>query len=99
MSLLIGTLVGALMAAHEHHLRVPDDIAIVGFDDMPFSEVLNPPLTVVAQNTVEIGNRAAALLLERIEQPTLPSRTAVLETTLVIRESCGARRSSARPLE
>ena len=83
---------GTLMAVHDLSLRVPDDVAIVGFDDLPWSVLLNPPLTVVAQSTVEIGNRAAALLLERIEQPALPSRIEVLETTLRIRASCGARR-------
>ncbi len=82
---------GALMALHDSHLRVPEDVALVGFDDLPWADVLNPPLTVVAQNTAEIGKRAAALLLERIEEPTLPSRIEVLETTLKIRVSCGAR--------
>lgn len=84
---------GALMALHDRQRRVPDDLAVVGFDDLPWADVLNPPLTVVAQNTAEIGNRAAALLLERIEQPTLASRIEVLETTLKIRVSCGATRA------
>ncbi len=82
---------GALRALQESGLRVPEDVALVGFDDAPWSQVVDPPLTVVAQNTAEIGSRAAARLIERIEEPTLPSRIEVLETSLKIRVSSGAR--------
>jgi LacI family transcriptional regulator len=67
---------------------------VIGFDDVPWSTILNPPLTVVAQATTDIGNRAAAMLLERIEQPSLPARTHIVPTTLIVRGSCGS--SSAR---
>lgn len=82
---------GALNAIHERGKRIPDDIAIVGFDDIPWAISLNPPLTVVAQPTVEIGYRAANMLLERIEQPDLEPRTEILETKIIIRASCGSR--------
>lgn len=81
---------GALNAIHDRGKHIPDDIAIVGFDDMPWSISLNPPLTVVAQPTLEIGQLASNMLLERIEQPELPSRMVVLDTKLIIRASCGA---------
>jgi len=82
---------GALNAIHDRGKRIPDDIAIVGFDDMPWAISLNPPLTVVAQPTLDIGYRAANMLLERIDKPDLPPRTEILETKLIIRASCGAK--------
>lgn len=81
---------GALNAFHDKGICIPDEIAVVGFDDAPWARSLNPPLTVIAQPTVEIGLRAAELLQERIQQPDLPARLAVLPTTLVVRASCGA---------
>jgi LacI family transcriptional regulator len=82
---------GALNAIHDGGRRIPDDIAIVGFDDMPWAMSLNPPLTTVAQATYDIGTRVATRLLERIEQPDLPPRTDIVPTTLIVRASCGAK--------
>ena len=82
---------GALNAIHDRERRIPDDIAIVGFDDMPWAISLNPPLTVVAQPMMEIGFRAANMLLERIKQPDLPPRTEILDTKLIVRASCGTK--------
>ena len=81
--------IGALNAIHEAHCRVPDDIAVVGFDDVPWAISLNPPLTTVAQPTFEIGVRAAELLLSRIADPERPPNTIVLSTQLMVRASCG----------
>jgi LacI family transcriptional regulator/LacI family repressor for deo operon, udp, cdd, tsx, nupC, and nupG len=85
---------GTLNAIHDCGKRIPDDIAIVGFDDMPWAVSLNPPLTTVAQATAEIGTRVATRLLERIEQPDLPPRTDIVPTTLIVRASSGAKQSS-----
>ena len=57
---------GALIALREAGLRVPDDIALVGFDDIPAARLMDPPLTTVAQFPERLGARAAALLLERL---------------------------------
>ncbi|MEZ4672567.1 MAG: LacI family DNA-binding transcriptional regulator [Anaerolineae bacterium] len=81
---------GALNAIHDLAMRIPDDIAIVGFDDMPWAVSLNPPLTTVAQSTHEIGTRVATCLLERIAQPDLPARIELVPTMLIVRASCGA---------
>lgn len=79
--------VGVLRAAHERGLRVPEDLSLVGFDDLPWADAFAPRLTVVAQPVVELGARALRMLHERIEEPALPSRRVRLEPTLVRRES------------
>ncbi len=81
---------GALRALRESGKRIPEDIALIGFDDMPWSGDLCPPLTAVSQPTYELGQEAVALLLRRIAQPSAPTRTVILETQLIQRESCGA---------
>ncbi|MCB0111026.1 MAG: substrate-binding domain-containing protein, partial [Caldilineaceae bacterium] len=61
--------IGALRAIHEHGLTVPHDIAVAAFDEMDWMFVMNPPLTVVAQPSYAMGEHAATLLLQRIEDP------------------------------
>lgn len=87
---------GALRALHEAGKRIPHDIALVGFDDMPWSTSLNPPLTSVAQPAHELGATAAELLLARIADPQRPVRQVVLDTELIVRASCGAPPRSTR---
>lgn len=81
---------GAFRALHEAGIRIPDEVALVGFDDMPWATSLNPPLTAVNQPSQEIGSSAADLLLDRIARPDRSIRHLILETTLVVRASCGA---------
>jgi LacI family transcriptional regulator len=81
---------GALRALHEMRVRIPGDLALVSFDDMPWAASLNPPLTAVAQPDLEIGRSAAELLLARIADPDRPVRHLVLDSTLIVRASCGA---------
>jgi LacI family transcriptional regulator/LacI family repressor for deo operon, udp, cdd, tsx, nupC, and nupG len=78
---------GALQTIADIGLKIPDDIAIIGFDDMPWSSTLNPPLTAVKQPAYEIGRRAAELLYQRICEPGRPNVKIVLETELIIRKS------------
>ena len=73
----------------ERGLRLPDDISLVGFDDVTWMEMVSPALTVVAQPTEELGRRAARLFLRRIEDPEAPVSTERLEPTLVVRGSTG----------
>lgn len=82
---------GALNAIHERGLKIPQDIAIVGFDDMPWAPSLEPPLTVIAQPTYELGRAAAEALLGRITDRDRPVREVKLATTLIVRKSCGQR--------
>ncbi len=80
-----------LRAAQQCGLRVPEDLALVGFDDLHFAQHLNPPLTTVAQPRLEIGLRAGNLLINRVEGQDGPDRHIELPTSLVVRGSCGAR--------
>ena len=80
---------GALNAIHEKGLNIPRDVAIVGFDDMPWAPSLDPPLTAVAQPTYELGCTAANLLLQRIADKGREIVEMKLEPTLIVRDSCG----------
>jgi DNA-binding LacI/PurR family transcriptional regulator len=84
---------GGLRALHERGLRIPGDVALVGFDDMPWAASLNPPLTAIAQPELEIGRSAGELLLARIADPDRSVRHVVLEPRLVVRASSGSSRS------
>jgi LacI family transcriptional regulator len=90
---------GALQAIHERGMDIPNDIALVGFDDMPWSTSLRPPLTAVAQPVEEIGRVAAELLLERLATPGQPARRIVLPTRLIVRASCGTHASAPALME
>ncbi|MCZ7570009.1 MAG: LacI family transcriptional regulator [Ardenticatenaceae bacterium] len=81
------TALGVLRAASEMGLRLPDDLSVVGFDDAPFAQFTNPPLTTIRQPQAEMGAHAAALLLERLANPDLPQRQVILEPRLIIRGS------------
>lgn len=79
---------GAMAALHELELRVPHDVAVVGFDDIPAARMLAPPLTTVAQYPDLLGARTAELLLERLRGEGPPtSRQIVMPAELVVRES------------
>jgi LacI family transcriptional regulator len=82
---------GALEALRERGLEVPKDMAVVGFGDTPSAALLRPPLTVVAQPAREIGATGARLLLERLQNPERARRSIVLDTQLIVRESCGTK--------
>jgi len=88
---------GALQAIHERQLAIPEEIAIVGFDEMPWAMSLRPPLTTVAQPAFDVGRTAAELLLGRVREPSLPRRQVVLETQLIVRSSCGAEHATQIP--
>ena len=86
---------GALEATRELQLTLPDDVALVGFDETTWSTLVQPKLTVIAQPTYEIGQTAMDLLLKRIEQPDAPARQVILKGQLLARGSSAARRLQA----
>ena len=86
---------GCLFALNEAGLKVPADIALAGFDDIPMARFVSPPLTTMRVNIAELGERAARALIAQLSgQPTPPKRTSAPE--LVVRDSCAAR-LRARP--
>lgn len=90
--------IGALCALRELNVRVPEDIAVVGFDDIPLARFVSPPLTTISVDIAELGRRAFELVLEAGTEGSTP-RLEVVPTRLVIRESCGSRLHSARPVK
>jgi len=78
---------GALQVLREAGRRVPEDVAVVGFDDSPVALSTNPPLTSVHQAPEEMGKAMVEMLLEQLADPDVPPRQAVLPTHLVVRAS------------
>jgi LacI family transcriptional regulator len=81
--------IGALSALRERGLRVPEDMAVAGFDDIPLARYMNPPLSTVHVDISLLGERAAALLLSSLQKGPRARQQLQLSTTLVIRASCG----------
>jgi LacI family repressor for deo operon, udp, cdd, tsx, nupC, and nupG len=79
--------VGAIRALREENLSVPQDVSVIGFDDMPLASYYDPPLTTVRQDTISLGREAARLLIEAIEQFALPKKQIRIQAELVIRGS------------
>lgn len=82
--------IGAIRAVREEELRVPDNIAFIGFDDLPIASLSDFKLTTVHQPIFQFGEKAVETLIDMIENGIKPSRRIIMETELVIRDSCGA---------
>jgi LacI family transcriptional regulator len=82
--------IGAIQAVREAGLSVPADIAFVGFDDLPVASHSDFKLTTVRQPIVQFGAKAVETLIDLIENGVKPSRRIIMDTELIIRESCGA---------
>jgi LacI family transcriptional regulator len=81
--------IGVMRAFAAAGVRVPDEVAVVGFDDIYPSSLLDPPLTTVYQPMRKLGERACARVLDRIADPGLSPSIELLPTELVLRQSCG----------
>jgi GntR family transcriptional regulator of arabinose operon len=86
-------------AARKIGVRIPHDLALVGFDNLDFTMHLDVPLTTVEQSTFDIGRRAVETLLARIQDPSGPWQQVIIPTRLVVRRSCGAYLQSGHPAE
>jgi GntR family transcriptional regulator of arabinose operon len=76
------------------NVRVPEDVRLVGIDDVSYASLLSVPLTTVHQPTREIGEAALHTMLDRIKAPHMPPREILLDGELVVRRSCGAHLSA-----
>lgn len=80
--------IGVLKSLHKHHVRIPEDVAVIGFDDLGFASFLNPPLTTVRAPTRKVGQIATERLFALLEdQPS--TEVTVLPTEIIFRRSCG----------
>ncbi len=82
--------VGVMAAIQQQGLRIPEDIAVVGYDDIPIAAYTTPPLTTVRQSAHESGELAGDMLIQLVRGEEPPERRVRLEAELIIRDSCGA---------
>jgi LacI family transcriptional regulator len=81
--------IGSLRAASDLGLRVPADLSLVGYDDIPLAGYLAPRLTTSSKDMVKVGREAAKMLLARIQDPDLPHQRVDIQARFIIRESTG----------
>ena len=79
---------GAMAAAREHKLRVPEDISFLGFDDIDIAAYFTPPLTTIKQNKNEIGKRTAEVMISLLKGEEGLSRDIRVPARLIQRSSC-----------
>jgi LacI family transcriptional regulator len=79
--------IGAFQRIKEAKLRIPDDVAIMGFSNNKNTTLIDPPLTTVDQPSFEMGKKSAEILINIIENKMVKPRTLVLDTTLLVRGS------------
>jgi LacI family transcriptional regulator len=82
---------GVMEAARDRGLTIPDDLSIVGFDDIPQAGLVYPPLTTIRQPLEQMGRVATRMLLNMLADPHLEIRRVALPTELVVRQSCRSR--------
>lgn len=87
---------GAMDAVRECGLRIPEDISVIGFDDIPQSSLVYPKLTTVHQPLEQMGQVAVKMLLEQIADRRCPPQRVTLATQLIIRDSCGPNQMKTR---
>jgi DNA-binding LacI/PurR family transcriptional regulator len=80
--------IGVLKALHLHGYRIPEDVAVIGFDDLGFAPFLNPPLTTVRAPTESVGRIAAERLFDILENQS-SNGAVILPTEIIYRRSCG----------
>jgi LacI family transcriptional regulator len=83
--------IGVMRGLQQAGRDVPDDIALVGYDDFDWADLFRPRLTVIRQPIHSVGQQAVNLLLDRVANPDVPARRVVLDPQFMHRESCGCR--------
>lgn len=79
--------IGALKACQKLNLRVPEDVAIIGFDNIEITTMVQPSLTTIEQPSYQIGYQASELLIEKIKYPSIKPKQIILDTELILRDS------------
>ena len=79
--------IGALKALRENDIKVPQDVGVIGFDDIYMAQMLDPELTTVAQPNYEMGYQSAEMLIDMVENKVKEAKPIVLTTKLVVRKS------------
>jgi LacI family transcriptional regulator len=82
--------IGVIKGLRRAGRRIPDDVSVIGFDNISFGTIMSPELTTIAQPITEIGRKVIQLLIRHIQQPGIPPDVVVLEPTLIVRESSRA---------
>jgi LacI family transcriptional regulator len=88
--------IGAICAAAAAGLHIPKDLSVIGFDDIALAAYSNPPLSSIVQPKHQTGELAAQLLLQRIAQPDRELQRAILQPTLLVRQSTGPQAGATR---
>ncbi|WP_368505295.1 LacI family DNA-binding transcriptional regulator [Alkalihalophilus sp. As8PL] len=78
---------GMLIEAKEHRLKIPDDLAIIGFDDQPIAEIVDPKLTTIRQPVDQMGEKSIEVMLEMLDNPGMEIKNYELPIELVVRQS------------
>jgi LacI family transcriptional regulator len=86
--------IGVIRAARSRGLRVPEDVSVVGFDDLEFCTIVTPALTTVRQPLAEMGRTAVSMLVRLLEHKRFETLHVQLGTRLVVRDSTGPPRRS-----
>ncbi len=80
--------IGAMKTLGEHNIKIPDDIGIMGFDDIYISSLVNPELTTIKQPNYKMGYEAVNMMIDYLENKNIKEKTLILNTDLIIRKSC-----------
>ncbi len=79
---------GAYAALHEVGKRIPEDVSVIGFDDIPWAEYCDPPLTTIRLDAQELAQKACFVLTDLLEGKDVLQKRQILDTKLIIRKSC-----------
>jgi LacI family transcriptional regulator len=82
--------IGAIFALRQAGLRVPEDVSVIGFDNILQASVMVPPLTTIEQSVNDLGQASVRLLLDQILKRTAEPACLTMPSSLVVRESCRA---------
>jgi LacI family transcriptional regulator len=79
--------IGLIQGLRRHNIRVPEDVSVIGFDDIEAAKLITPALTTIQSNAADLGRLAVIRLLERVKDTTLPITQTLLQSSLILRNS------------